>query len=329
MSANSIMKRRLLLVQKLLYENSDEQHPITTFEILDYLREQDIDTNRKTLKGDVDIMVACGMDIITIQSKPNKYFWGDRKFEQVELKLLIDAVSSSKFITQKKSQTLSKKIMSLASIHEQKNLNRNIYATNRIKSKNESLLYIVDAVNEAITLKKKISFKYNDYTPDKRKILKNNGEVYTLSPYALFWNEDYYYVVGFSDKHENISSFRVDRICYITISDERAVKKPKDFSLDRYSRQIFEMFDGDILKVKLECKNYLMRYIVDKFGEGVETAIATEDTFFAYPEVALSPNFYSWLFKFAGDIRLISPERARNEYYAKARTIIEDVIQKE
>lgn len=185
-SQPNIMKRRLLLVQKLLYENTDEQHPLTTFEILEYLQDKGIVTNRKTLKGDIDLMVESGMDIITVQSKPNRYFWGAREFEQAELKLLVDAVSSSRFITQRKSRIITKKIMSLSSINGREELKRNIYAADRIKADNESFLYIVDAVNEAITRKRKISFQYTDYTPEKKKILKNDGEVYTLSPYALF-----------------------------------------------------------------------------------------------------------------------------------------------
>ena len=313
----NIMKRRLLLVQKLLYENTDEQHPLTTFEILEYLQDKGIVTNRKTLKGDIDLMVESGMDIITVQSKPNRYFWGAREFEKAELKLLVDAVSSSRFITQRKSRIIAKKIMSLSSINGREELKRNIYAAGRIKADNESFLYIVDAVNEAITRKRKISFQYTDYTPKKKKILKNDGEVYTLSPYALFWNDDYYYAVGYSDKHKNVSSFRVDRICNIRMSDEKSVREPDDFSLERYSRQIFEMYDGDTVRVKLECRNELMRYVIDRFGEDVATEIATEKTFYAYPEVALSPNFYSWLFTFAGEIRIIAPERAKEEYLNK------------
>lgn len=320
------MKRRLLLVQKLLYENTDEQHPLTTFEILDYLESQGIVTNRKTLKGDIDLMVDCGMDIITIQSKPNRYYWGARIFEKAELKLLVDAVSSSRFITQKKSQDISKKLLKLASVNDRDDLKRNIYATNRIKSRNESLLYTVDAVNKAITNKRKVSFQYYDYTPEKKKIYRNDGEIYTLSPYALFWNEDFYYVVGYSDKHDNVSTFRADRICHLEMVNEKAVREPKDFSLDRYSRQIFEMYDGDTVRVKLECRNELMKYVIDRFDESVETEIATENTFYAYPEVALSPNFYSWLFKFAGEIRLLSPERARDEYFAKAKAIAENLL---
>ena len=203
------MKRRLLLVQRLLYETTDEQHPLNTFEILDYLQEQGIVTNRKTLKGDIDLMVEYGMDIITVQSKPNRYFWGARSFEQAELKLLIDAVSSSRFITLKKSKDLCRKIMALSSTSGKKELQRNIYATNRIKSKNESLLYIVDTVNEAIIRKKQITFSVHGICSDKKKILRNDGEIYTLSPYALFWNEDFYYVVGHSSMITSHPSVRI------------------------------------------------------------------------------------------------------------------------
>lgn len=322
-SEPNTMKRRLMLLQKLLYETTDEQHQLSTFDIIAYLETQGIHTYRKTLKGDIDLMIECGMDIVVVPSKPNKYFWGTRTFEQAELKLLIDAVSSSRFIPQRQSSALTKKIMTLTSVHEQKDLKRNVYATNRVKSNNENLLYIVDAVNEAISRKCKITFQYTDYSPAKRKILRNDGEVYTLSPFALFWNQDYYYVVGYSEKHGNISNFRADRICNIELIGDKAVKRPKDFSLTRYSQQIFEMYDGDTVKVKLECSNHLMKYVVDRFGEKVKTEIATEDTFYAYPEVALSPNFYSWLFKFAGDISLISPATARDEYLDKARKVLE------
>lgn len=319
----NIMKRRLLLLQKLLYETTDEQHPLTTFEILEYLEQEGIITNRKTLKGDIDLMVDCGMDIVTVSSKPNKYFWASRSFEQAELKMLIDAVCSSRFITLKKSQVLSKKLMNLSNEHGQKELKRNIYATNRVKAKNESLLYTVDTVNEAITRKKKISFKYYEYSPEKKKIYRHDGEVYTLSPYALFWNDDYYYIVGYSAKHENISSFRADRVAHVEILEEKAAKKPADFNIDKYSSEVFEMYDaGETARVKLQCLNKHMKYVIDRFGEDVETEVASDTTFFAYPEVALSPNFYSWVFKFGGEIRILSPSKAVNGIVTMAQELI-------
>ena len=321
-SKPNIMKRRMMLLQKLLYKTTDEQHPVTTFEILEYLESEGIHTNRKTLKGDIDLMIECGMDIIVVPSKPNKYFWGTRTFELAELKLLIDAISSSRFISQSKSNALTKKLTSLANSYDQKNLKRHVYATNRIKASNESLLYIVDTVNSAIILKKKIYFQYTEYAVDKKKILRNDGEVYSLSPYALFWNEDYYYVVGYSDKHDNVSVFRADRICHIEIADEKAAKKPDDFSIEKYSQQIFEMYEGDIVQVKLQCRNELMKYVIDRFGEGVETEIASETSFFAYADVSLSPTFYSWVFKFGGEVRILSPSKDVNEILAMTQKLM-------
>ncbi|MDO4394144.1 MAG: WYL domain-containing protein [Bacillota bacterium] len=237
--------------------------------------------------------------------------------------MLIDAVSSSRFITQKKSQVLAKKLMGLSNEHRQKELKRNIYAANRVKSRSKSLLYTVDTANEAITKKKKITFNYTEYSPEKKKVYRHDGEVYILSPYALFWNEDYYYIVGYSDKYDNISAFRADRVASIAISDEKAVKKPADFSVEKYSTEVFEMFDtGEIIRVKLQCRNEHMKYIIDRFGEDIETEIATDATFYAYPEVALSPNFYSWVFKFAGEIRILSPVKTVNELTEMAQKLI-------
>lgn len=317
-----IVKRRILVLLKLLYEHTDEDHQITSDQLIDYLRENGVPANKKTLKNDLDLMVDSGIDIVTVASKPNRYFWGDRQFEIPELKLLIDAVSSSRFITEKKSRTLSRKLTGLASENQRNELNRHIYATNRVKSSNESIYYSVDTVNEAISRNRKIAFQYTEYDVDKKKILRNGGEVYELSPYALFWNEDYYYVVGFSEKHGNVSVFRADRLHRPEILDEEAVKQPDDFDLDDYSRQIFEMYDGEEVKVQLECRAYLMKYIIDRFGEDVKTRRISNDLFAAEVEVALSPTFYGWVFQFGGDVKILSPQKAADEMAEMAESFI-------
>ncbi len=270
-TSKDIVKRRLLVLLRLLYEETDEDHPLDTFQLLEYLAEHDVPANRKTLKSDIDLLIEAGLDIVTVRSRPNKYFWGDRAFEMPELKLLIDAVSSSRFVTQKKSTQLGKKLMGLASEHQRKELHRHIYATNRVKSSNEAIFYTVDTINRAITKRKKIAFRYNEYDINKKKTFRNNGEVYELSPYALFWNEDFYYVVGWSEKHGNVSVFRVDRMERPDILDGRAVKRPEGFSLSKYSKQIFEMYEGDEVEVRLECVAEQMKYVIDRFGEDVKT----------------------------------------------------------
>lgn len=317
-----VVKRRVLVLLQYLYEQTDEDHQITSDDLVSYLKDQGVPANKKTLKNDLDLMVDAGFDIVTVASKPNRYFWGNRTFEMPELKLLIDAVSSSRFITQKKSRQLGRKLSELASVNQKKELRRHVYATNRVKSNNEFIYYTMDTINEAINKHRQIAFQYTEFDGDKNKVLRNSGEIYELSPYALFWNEDFYYVVGWSNKHENVSVFRVDRLHKPTIMKAKAAKRPDDFDLDDYSKQIFEMYAGEEVKVRLECRNDLMKYIIDRFGEDVETKRSGEDYFIATVKVSLSPTFYGWVFQFGGGMRILSPKKAVNKIIEMADLLI-------
>ena len=319
-----VVKKRILVLLKYFYENTDEDHQVDTFKLLDYLMEQETPANRKTLKNDIDTIQGMGIDIVTVHSKPNRYFLGERMFELPELKLLIDAVSSSRFITQKKSKELATKLSRFASVNQRKELDRHVYATNRVKSSNEFIYYSVDVVNEAISSKKRIEFQYIDFDENKKRILKNDGEIYELSPYALFWNEDFYYVVGWSEKHEKVSTFRVDRLFKPSVLDKKAIKKPKDYNIADYSKQIFEMFDGEDVKVRLECKNNFMVYIIDRFGEDVRVAKSKDRDgyFIATVDVSLSPTFYAWVFQFGGDVRILFPKKAVKEMETMAKKVL-------
>ena len=319
---NKYSKARLLTLAKMLYEKTDDQNKMTTFQILDYLRDNKIHSNDKTLRRDMKLLAELGFDVIVDHSKPNRYYIGDRGFDLAEVKLLIDAVASSRFVTETKSQELGEKLAKLASEHQRPQLIRHIHATNRIKSDNPENFYNVDVVNEAINDRKKIAFKYTEYNRYKEKVFRNHGEVYELSPYALFWNEDYYYVVGWSDKHGNVSVFRTDRLYKVDILDEDAEPEPNDFNLEDYSKQIFEMFDGEEVDVVLECKNEFMKYIIDRFGEDVDTDPVSRTSFEARVRVALSPTFYAWVFTFAGGIRIISPDRAVDDIVNMAKKLV-------
>lgn len=318
-----MVKSRLVVLEKMFYTKTDEEHQMTNVEILEYLKEHDVPANEKTLRGDIALLQKLGFDIVKIVSRPNRYYMRNREFSLPELKLLIDAVSSSRFITTKKSHDLGLKLAALASDNQKKELRRNVYATNRIKNSNESIYGMVDLINEAINSKRKIRFKYREYTGALKPILRNDGEVYELSPYALYWNQDYYYVVGWSDKHQNASSFRADRLVDPVITDERAEKKPEDFDIDDYSRRIFEMYDGEPTLVKLECRNDFAKYIVDRFGTNIETVQISDDYFQLEVEVSLSPTFYAWVFRFGGDIRIQSPAKAVNEIKEMAKKLID------
>ena len=312
--SGSMTKRRLLLILQLLYKKSDEEHPISSVEIVEYLSKEGITIDRKTLASDIKLLSDMNYDIVTIKSSPNKYFWGNRNFEIPELKMLIDAVSSSRFITKKKSEELIQKIAALAGDSQYEHMNRHIVATGRAKSDNKRIYYIVDTITDAINQKKKIQFKYTEYNADKEKVFRHDGEIYTLSPYVLYWNEDYYYVVGYSDKREVVTAFRVDRLHNPKVIDEEAVAKPKNFNVDDYANKIFKMFDGEDVVVELECDNSLMKYIVDHYGLDIETRRNTDDTFIAKVPATLSPTFYGWVFQFAGQMKIVSPDKAVIEF---------------
>jgi len=319
----NMVKSRMIVLAQMFYELTDEEHPMTGLQILDYLKEHDVPANEKTLRGDIRLLQDLGLDIVKIVSRPNLFYWGERQFEMPELKLLVDAVSSSRFITKKKSNALGKKLAQLTSESQRKELRRHIQATNRVKSENEAIYYSVNTVNEAISRRKKIQFQYTEFGPDLKEILRGDGEIYELSPYALLWNEDYYYVVGWSDKHGNVSVFRVDRLYHPEILDEKAAKRPDDFNLDDYSKPIFDMFEGyDRVPVKLNVKNELAKYIVDRFGSKLETEQVSDDYFAVTVEVSLSPTFYAWVFQFNGDMMIKGPDIAVQKITEMAETLI-------
>lgn len=312
--SDNVMKKRLLMLIKLLQDHTDEEHPVSTRDIMAYYKENGMSSDRKTLDADIKLLQEQGFDLIKIKSSPNKYYIASREFELPELKLLIDAVQSSRFITEKKSRELSKKLAGLASAEQAKELDRHTGVNGRAKSTNEKQLYTVDTITKAINEKKKIRYQYQEYDGKKRKILRNDGEVYILSPYMLYWNEDFYYVVGYSDKRETITAFRVDRIVNIELTDAKAVKRPKGFKVSNYSNSIFGMYSGPESEVKLECRNDLMKYIIDRFGEKIKVRPTENGTFLTTVTVQLSPVFYGWVFQFGGGIKIVGPNEAVEEY---------------
>ena len=224
-------------------------------------------------------------------------------------------MSSAHFIDNAKSKTIINKLISLAGEGQRKQLTRNVFGTGKIKADNSKIYYIVDAINSAINKAKKIQFRYYEYNARKEKVLRNDGEVYVLSPYALYWNEDNYYVVGYSDKRKCITAFRVDRMDGTELINEDAVSMPGDFNIADYGKKILRMYNGEEAVVTLECKNEVMKYIIDQFGSDLETEIKTNDTFIAKASVDLSPIFYGWVFQFGGKIKIIEPEKAVLDFH--------------
>ncbi|HBG5254083.1 TPA: WYL domain-containing transcriptional regulator [Clostridioides difficile] len=310
-------KPRILYLFRILEQYTDEEHPLTTKQLIDKLQDEyGISAHRTTLTKDIAALQEFGVDIVTVHSTQSKYFIGSRKFELPELKLLIDAVESSRFITAKKSESLIRKIHTLTSQGQVSKLRRNNYVVDRIKPDNEQIYYIVDTINDAINEGKQISFQYYDYSGLKKKVLKNKGEIYKLSPYKLIWSGDYYYVIGYSEKKGKVINFRVDRIAVApTILSENAIPVPKDFDLENFTKEVFFMFSGDEVEVDLQCDNSLMKTMIDRFGENVKTLAYDMTSFRLITEVSVSPTFFGWVFGFDGKVKILGPKNVKEQYY--------------
>lgn len=325
-------KLRPFYVAKILYEQTDDNHYLTIVQIMEQLKnDYDISTSRGTVANDIKALQEIDIEIEAEHSTQNRYYIVERKFDLPELKMLIDAVESARFIPKEKSATLVGKLLSLASQFEAAKLTRNVDVENRIKGENKKIYYIMDALNNAINEKKRVSFQYYKYNVYKELIPCHNGETYILSPYKLIWNGDYYYVVGFSEKHGSIGNFRVDRIVTtpIVLTNE-AREQPKGFDLNVYLNSMFRMYSSEQKQVELVCDNSVIDAIIDKFGKDIEVKIIDTQSFSVAVNVAVGHVFYSWIFGFGGKVSIKRPNDVKNEYVnmveESARTLkVEDV----
>ena len=306
-------KGRLLALREYLYRFTDEQHPVSTQELIDEMTRQGYPGNRKTIKDDIDVLNKFGMDIITNVSRGNSFYLASREFEIPELKLLVDAVSSSRFISAARSEQLIGKLSAMVSEYEKEQIAPRIFTGDRIKANNPHLYYVVDMLIQAVQNKKKVRFQYGEFDADKRKILRNDGEIYINSPYGCLWNDDFYYLVGYSEKHEKVVTFRIDRIVDLEILNEDIIPEPVDFNMADYAQIVIEMFDGEPQEVELLCDNELMKSVIDKFGENIKTEKVSAEQFKATVNVATSKTFYAWCFRFAGQMKILRPQNVCDE----------------
>ena len=309
-------KLRPFYIAKMLYEQTDEEHYLTIAQIIDQLNNQyGISTSRGTVSDDIKALQAFSIEIEVEQSTQNRYYLIGRRFDLPELKALMDAVESARFIPTDKSSALVSKLSLLASPFVAPNLVRNVDVENRIKADNEKVYYIMEALNDAINDKKKISFQYYTYNRNKERVAKHDGEVYVFSPYKMIWNGDYYYVVGYSEKHGSVGSFRVDRIVTTPqILSEEQQEPPKDFDLNIYLNSMFRMYNGERKQIELVCDNELMDSIIDRFGNDVNVSVYDENSFKVNVTTSVGNVFYSWIFGFGSRVKIISPEDVRKEY---------------
>lgn len=322
MAKSSMQKQKLLYLYKILSEKTDENHGLTASEIKDRLGEYGIRAERKSLYDDLKILENFGLDICRVRTDTVKYYIGSRDFEVPELKLLVDAIQSSKFITHKKSLSLIKKLEGLVSENEGKQLQRQVYVTNRVKTVNEKIYYNVDTLHNAISQEKQITFKY--YTLEvnfgsEQKIVKTerrNGKLYKVSPWALCWDDENYYLIAYDSGAQMIKHYRVDKMQAIEITDnERDGKNMfEKFDIAGYSKGVFSMFGGEETDVKLSVDNSLVGVIADRFGSSIIIMKESETSFTVTVSVMLSPQFYAWVFGFGGKLKILSPEKAVNEF---------------
>lgn len=313
---------RIIELLRFLYQQTDEAHAVTVSEMIEYLKSKGIPSVRQTVYTDLEALDTAGIDIVQIKSTQNRYFIGSRIFEYPELKMLVDAVASSKVISAKKSQALIQKLGQLTSIQQAEQLQRLASLSSRVKPHNEKVYYIIDSIQTAILDQHQISFQYYEYTPEKKKILKHDGYRYILDPYALEWKNDHYYLIGYSHKHKGIAHFRVDHLTSVEPLDSKFQPMP-DFDVAAYTNKMVDMFAAEHAEqVKLLCSNELMRVIIDHYGEDIEISPYDDTHFTVIIEVNPSGTFYGWVFKFMGKIRILSPQSCVDKMQDIARTFI-------
>ena len=321
MAKSENQKLKLLYLRKIFEEQTDEIHPITIARIIDELGKHGIEAERKSLYRDIRLLQDFGMDIIPVRSKSYGYYLASREFELPELKLLVDAVQSSRFITHKKSGELIKKLEALSSVHDAAQLQQTVYVVNRIKTANESIYYNVDRICAAIAENSRVSFRYFDWTAEKRKSYRKNGGRYCVSPWSLTWDDEMYYLIAYDSGEEKIKHFRVDKMNNI-----ETVPLPRDGSqafreLDMalYAKKFFGMFNGSEETVTLRCKKSLAGVIIDRFGRDITMFADDDEHFKVNVTVAISPVFLAWVFAFGADMTIVSPRGVIKRFREMAR----------
>jgi len=315
MARSGNQKLKLLYLARFLHECTDEEHPASVADIIAHLGGLDIKAERKTVYDDIEALRLFGFDIVQVRGKSSGYYIGARDFELPELKLLVDSVQSSKFITQKKTLSLIKKIESLANRFDAQLLQRQVYVRNRVKSMNESVYYNVDEISAAITQDLQIKFRYFEYDLKKERRFRKEGGFYTVSPFALMWDDENYYLLAWDADAAMLKHYRVDKMTQISHLD--AVRCGKEaFSkvdMSAYSKKVFGMFTGAETRVKLRFANHLIGPVIDRFGKDLFISPDGDAHFTVHLDVAVSPQFYGWLFGFGHEVEVLSPEAVREE----------------
>ena len=314
MAKSPNQKLKLLYLMRLFLERTDEAHPVTVPELIAALGQYGISAERKSLYDDFEALRHFGLDIV---QNGGKYYVGSRDFELPELKLLVDIVQSSKFITEKKTLSLIKKLEGLASVHDARRLQREVYVRNRVKSMNESVYYNVDEISGAIQQDRAIRFRYFEYTPRKERRFRRDGRFYEASPYALLCDDENYYLLAWDDAAKQMKHYRVDKMT--AISPKRTARQGKEafqaLDMSAYGKSVVGMFGGAAQQVRIRFAGHLAGAVIDRFGKEVVLAVEDETHFIATLPVVVSPQFFGWVVGFGAEAEVLSPPDVRQELY--------------
>ena len=307
-------KLKLLYLKQFFEEMTDEDHPATMPQILAYLESKGIHAERKSIYADLDYLADYGMDVRK-DDRGKSYQWVDRPFEKAELKLIIDSISSCKFLSESKCNALIKKVGNLGSDHQRRELNRQVKVLGRVKSTNMGILNNVDAIQAAMTAGKTITFKYFHYNVKKERDYRHDGALYEISPWALVYDNNFYYLIGCTNKEEN-RTYRVDRMSGVeqTDNDRKGKEFFEKFDMAAYSKATFGMFGNAEQEVEMVFHNSMMDAVIDKFGKDVWTSVVDQDHFRVTVSVAVSPQFYAWVFGLGNLVQIVSPPEVKKDF---------------
>ncbi len=310
MAAGDNQKLKMLFLVKIFSEQTDDAHGLTLQEIAAKLEACGVNADRKTLYKDFAELEKFGLEILSEQDgRSVRYHLATRRFELPELKLLVDAVQGSKFITERKSRQLIRKLESLSSVHEARLLHRQVLITGRIKAMNESIYYIVDMLHEAISADRQIRFQYFRWNARRQQELRRGGAWYQVSPWCLLWDDENYYLVAYDAEDARLKHYRVDKIVRLSVTDTPREGKDAFQKLDpaTYTRGVFGMFGGELTRVTLEGRGDMAGPLIDRFGTDL-TIIPREDgSFTAHVEVAVSRHFLGWIVALGDGVRVVGP----------------------
>ena len=320
-------KLKTLLILRYLQEYSDENNPLSATELIRYLQKDGINCERKSIYADVKVLNSVGFDIVSASSPKRGFFLASRTFELAQVRLLIDAVSSAGFITPDKTQDLVSKLEGLVSKNEAEQLVSQVYIDSDAKCDNEEIYYIIDALHDAIIDGRKVKFKYKRRNIDKENRKSYTEKVFKVSPYALIWKDDHYYLVCNNEKYDNLMNLRLDRIRRIEHLDEpsRNISEVSEYSdgfdASDYVSKMFNMFSGENEDVKLCCHLDLREEIMDRFGAKIPLVAVDTDHFETTIEAAVSDGLVSWIMNFGDKIKVVEPESLANAVKEKALRI--------